>query len=221
MKVVVVGGGKVGFYLARTLMDHGHQPSIIERNKKLCLQIANQLDLPVICDDGSSLEALESAGTGSADALVSVTGTDEDNLVICQLAKRRFNVPRTAAQVNNPKNAGIMKQLGVDIPVSATDSIARIIEREVDASAIRQLLSLNRGEASLIEFQLPERYQYQGKTLMEMPLPSDSVVVSITRDGTLIIPRGNVRLMGGDKMIVIAKDTVIHELSQALGLSAD
>lgn len=221
MKVVVVGGGKVGFYLARTLIDHGHQPSIIEKNKTLCLQLANRLDLPVICDDGSSLEALEAAETGSADVLISVTGTDEDNLVICQLAKRRFHVPRTVARVNNPKNVEIMKRLGVDIPVSSTDYIARMIEREVDASAIRQLLSLNRGEASLIEFQLPERYQYQGKTLMELPLPSDSVIASITRDGVLIIPRGSVRLMGGDKLIVICKDTAIHELSQVLGIAAE
>ncbi len=218
MHIVVVGGGKVGFYLAATLMEHGHTPSIIEKDKETCLKIANQLDIPVICDDGSSLDALESAGTAHADALICVTGNDEDNLVISQLAKKCFNVPRTVARVNNPKNAAIMKHLGVDIPVSSTDSIARIIEREVDTAAIRHLLSLNRGQASLIEFQLPPTYKQSGVTLMELPLPEESIVVSITRDGELIIPRGTAKLLGGDKLIVICKDTVIHELSKILQL---
>lgn len=218
MHIVVVGGGKVGFYLAATLMEHGHTPSIIEIDKETCLKVANQLDIPVICDDGSSLDALESAGAAHADALICVTGNDEDNLIICQLAKKCFNVPRTVARVNNPKNAAVMKHLGVDIPVSSTDSIARIIEREVDTAAIRHLLSLNRGQASLIEFQLPASYKQAGITLMELPLPEESIVVSITRDGELIIPRGTAKLLGGDKLIVICKDTVVHELSKILQL---
>lgn len=218
MHIVVVGGGKVGFYLAATLMEHGHTPAIIEIDKETCLKVANQLDIPVICDDGSSLDALESAGTAHADALICVTGNDEDNLIICQLAKKCFNVPRTVARVNNPKNAAVMKHLGVDIPVSSTDSIARIIEREVDTAAIRHLLSLNRGQASLIECQLPNSYKQAGITLMELPLPEESIVVSITRDGELIIPRGTAKLLGGDKLIVICKDTVVHELSKILEL---
>lgn len=218
MNVVVVGGGKVGFYLVDTLLEHGHTPTVIEKDKELCLKIANELDIPVICDDGSSLDALESAGTAHADALICVTGNDEDNLVICQLAKKCFNVPRTVARVNNPKNASIMKHLGVDIPISSTDSIARIIEREVDTCAIRQLMSLNRGQASLVEFQLPQNYRLHGITLLEIPLPEESIVVSITRDGELIIPRGTAKLLSGDKLIVICKDTVIHELSKVLGI---
>ncbi|PWM22540.1 MAG: potassium transporter TrkA, partial [Oscillospiraceae bacterium] len=119
MKVVVVGGGKVGFYLSSTLLEHGHSPVVIERNPRLCQKIANQLDMRVICGDGSSLDALEAADVSHADALVSVTGTDEDNLVICELAKRHFKVPRTVSRVNNPKNADVMKRLGVDIAVSS------------------------------------------------------------------------------------------------------
>jgi trk system potassium uptake protein TrkA len=218
MKVIVVGGGKVGFYLSQTLMAHGHHPSIVEEDKNACRRIANLLDIPVICGDGSSLDTLENAGAKEADALVCVTGEDEDNLVICQLAKQYFHVPRTVARVNNPRNAEVMRRFGVDIPVSSTDSIARLIEREVDSAAIRQLMSLNRGEASLVELQLPQDYALSGKSLSELSLPQDSIVVSLTRNGGLIIPRGNTRLLSGDKLIVLCADEAIHRLSHSLKL---
>jgi len=127
MTVIVVGGGKVGFYLARTLMEHGHKPRIIEESKETCARIANDLDIPIFCGDGSTIEALQNAGIEEADALISVTGKDENNLIACQLAKKEFHVKRTVARVNNPKNMSIMKQLGVDIPISSTDNIARLL----------------------------------------------------------------------------------------------
>lgn len=218
MKIVIVGGGKVGFYLAKTLLEHGHAPCLIEQDKQRCAQLANQLDLPVICGDGSSLETLEAAGTAQADALLGVTGQDENNLIVCQLAKACFQVPRTVARVNNPKNSGLMKRLGVDIPISSTDSIARLLEREVDTAAIRQLMSLNAGEASLVELQLPAGYPLAGVRLSQLQLPEDSILVSITRAGSLIIPRGNTQLQEGDKIIAICRDAVVHELSRRLRL---
>ncbi len=218
MNVVIVGGGKVGFYLVGTLKDHGHNVWVIEKDKQIAAKCANALDIPVICDDGSSLEALEEANCAEADAFIAVTGADEDNLIACQIAKKCFNVPRTVARVNNPRNTGIMKVLGVDIPVSTTDSIARIIEREVDTAAIRQLMSLNRGQASLVELQLPPHYKLHGKTLMEIALPQESIMVSITRDGELIIPRGTSRLLSGDKLILICKDSALHNISKILEL---
>ena len=148
MNVIVIGGGKVGFYLCKTLLEHGHQPLIIEKNKRTCEYAANQLDIAVVNADGSTIEALTTANASRADAVIAVTGLDQDNLISCQLAKRIFKVPKTVARVNNPKNAVVMKKLGVDIPISSTDNIARLLEREVDAARIKSLLSLNRGEAS-------------------------------------------------------------------------
>ena len=218
MKVVVVGGGKVGYYLAKTLLEHGHSPMIIEKDSKQCQYIANQLDLRVVCGDGSTLEALNSANVSESQALVSVTGTDEDNLIICQLAKKHFKVARTVARVNNPKNAEVMKQLGIDITVSSSDFLARIIEHEVDTAAIRQLMQLNRGESTLLELTLPKDFKHHGKTLQALPLPEESIVVTITRDGDMIIPRGNAQLQANDRLLVVCKDSVIHRLSQSLGL---
>ena len=218
MNVIVIGGGKVGFYLSKTLLDHGHQPIIIEKHKPTCEYDSNQLDIPVINADGSTIESLTLANAAKADAVIAVTGRDQDNLVTCQLAKKIFHVPRTVARVNNPKNAAVMKLLGVDIPISSTDNIARLLEREVDTARIKSLLSLNRGEASLSEMQLPENYVLSGKRLFELDIPEDAVITAIFREDKLIIPRGNAQIMSGDKILVIAKDKVIHELSEALKL---
>ena len=161
MKVIVVGGGKIGFYLTRTLLEHGHEPVLIEKDPDVCLRVANSLDLPVIQGDGTVLDTLENAGIRGCDALIGVSGQDENNLVACQLAKRYFGVKRTVARVNNPKNLPVMKQLGVDIPISSTDNIARLLEHEVDTAVIKVLMSLNRGEASLSELELPSHYKFQ------------------------------------------------------------
>lgn len=130
-------------------------PLIIEKNKRTCEYAANQLDIAVVNADGSTIEALTTANASRADAVIAVTGLDQDNLISCQLAKRIFKVPKTVARVNNPKNAAVMKKLGVDIPISSTDNIARLLEREVDAARIKSLLSLNRGEATLSELLIP------------------------------------------------------------------
>ncbi len=218
MKVIIVGGGKVGYYLAKTLLEHGHSPVIIEKNKEVCTHIADDLDIPVINGDGSTINVLESADILEAEALISVTGQDEDNLIACQLAKKRFHVKRTVARVNNPKNATVMKQLGVDIPISSTDNIARLLEREVDTSAIKQLVPLNRGIASLNELQIPSNYKLHGVRLSELRLPEESIIVSISRDGELIIPRGNTQILSDDKILVVVQNKVVHDLSKALCL---
>ena len=212
MKVIVVGGGKVGYFLAQTLTEHGHEPHIVAKDKHLCAKIANELDYPVVCGDGTLIEVLEGAGARDAEGLVAVTGRDEDNLVACQLAKQYFGIKKTVARVNNPKNAAIMKRLGVDIPVSSTDSIARLLEREVDASAIKQLVSVNRGKASISELEIPKESPLHGKTLGELNMPASSVMISITRDGELIIPRGNTQLLGGDKVMVLCSNDTITQL---------
>lgn len=218
MNIIVIGGGKVGFYLCKTLIEHGHQPLIIEKNKQTCEYLSNQLDISAINADGSTIEALTSANASKADSVIAVTGQDQDNLISCQLAKKIFHVPKTVARVNNPKNAEVMKKLGVDIPISSTDNIARLLEREVDTARIKSLLSLNRGEASLCELIIPDNYVLSGKRLFELDIPEDAVIAAIFRQDKLIIPRGNAQIISGDKVLVIAKDRIIHELSASLQL---
>lgn len=216
MKVIIIGGGKVGFYLCKTLLEHGHQPTLIEQKKTACESLANQLDLPVIHGDGSSVEALELAGAACADALICVTGRDQDNLVACQLAKDVFSIPKTISRINNPKNSTIMKKLGIDIPISSTENIVRLLEREIDTAQIKQLLPLNRGEASINEVQLPQNYRYDGCTLLDLPLPEECVIVSILRQGQFLIPRGSTQLKSGDTVLVVAQNRVLHQLLELL-----
>lgn len=216
MNVIIVGGGKVGFYLAKTLIEHDHTPHIIEKDKQTSEEIANSLDVPIICGDGSMADILELAGAKDADAIAAVTGKDEDNLITCQMAKEFFHIKKTISRVSNPKNVKIMKNLGVDIPISSTVNIAKLLERELDAAAIKQLITINHGEASLSEFVVPDNYKLEGISLVELKLPMDSIIVSITRNDKIIIPRGNTQILSGDKIIIMAKDNALHKLCSAL-----
>ena len=219
MKVIVVGGGKVGYYLAKTLLEHHHQPTIIEINKDLCRVLANDLDIPVIHGDGTMVETLASADVEGADALAGVTGKDEDNLIACQLAKNVFHVKKTVARANNPKNVGVMKQLGIDITVNTTDNIARSLEREIDVSKVRQLMTIHKGEVSIDEIAIPEKdYPFSGKTLAELKLPEIFVFISILRGDELIIPRGNTQILCGDRVMVLSPTNKFHMLKDHLKL---
>lgn len=210
-----MGGGKVGYYLVRTLIEHKHEPTVIEMNRLVCEKIANEMDIPIICGDASRLEILESAGTAHSNAIVSVTGSDETNLIVCQLAKKKFGVPKTVAKSNNPKNVEVMQELGIDNVINSTDSIVSLIEREVDTSSIKQVMSLNKGEVTLFEVELPADYIYDGEMLMDIKLPVLFNVISITRKGCMIIPRGQSMLKSGDKLLVISETKAVREIKSA------
>lgn len=218
MKILICGGGKVGFYLAKTLREDNYEIAIIERDKEQCKFCANHLDAAIICGDGTTLEVLEQAEARQCDAVVAVTGRDEDNLVCCQIAKKIFDVPKTVAKVNNPKNAQALKTLGVDIAISATDSIIRLLEREVDASAIKELIPLNDGKASVLEITLPDNYIYNGKSLAELNMPQGSSIVCITRDNKIEVPRGQTQLQNKDILLIVAVDGVEDDVRRVLKL---
>ncbi len=214
MKVCVVGGGKIGFHLAKTLLVAGHEPIVIESDKALCKKIANSLEIKVIHGDGTNLDILSLANIDNTYGVIAVTGLDENNLVACQLAKIVFNAKRTIARVNNPKNKDVMKTLGVDIVVSTTDNIASILGREAETEQIRQVMSLDAGTTSLTEVIIPNNFPFAGLTLAAMPVPEDVVVVSIQRDEDMIVPRGTTTIEIDDKIMIIAKNTAFPTLTQ-------
>lgn len=218
MKIVIVGGGKLGFYLAKTLLEHHHEPVIIESDQETCSEILEGLEIPVVCGDGTTAEAMKAAKTEEADVFVAVTGRDEQNLVACQLAKMSFPVKKTAAKVNNPKNASLMRRLGIDIVVSSTDAIARLIEWEVDLSGFKYITSLGQGEATLHEIVLPDDFAYSGKKLSELRLPEQSVLVAVERAYEVLIPRGNTQLLSGDKLILLTKGDTLEKVRDKLKL---
>ena len=216
MKVTIVGGGKVGYYLVKTLIEHRHEPTVIEINPHVCERLANNIDIPVICGDATMLQILEAANTSKADAFISVTGSDENNLVACQLAKMQFGVKKTVAKSNNPKNVQAMQAIGIDNVINSTNNIASLIEREVDTSRIKQLIAVNHGEASIFEVSLPADYVYDGRMLMELKITAFFNIISITRGDALIIPRGQSTLKSGDTLLVMAESSSVKELKSVL-----
>ena len=220
MKVCIAGGGRVGMYLAQSLLSHHHKVTIIEPQEALCRTLADTLDIPVICGDSLSFDTLRTADVASCDAFVAVTNTDETNLVACQIAKREFGVNRTVARASNPKNRDILHTLGVDTVVCGTDNLSHILEREIETDTIRQLLSLGGGTASLNEILLPEDFQFAGKEIKEIPIPGDAILVSITRDTEFIIPHGSTVLLPWDRLLCLTQDDTLHLLMDAWGLSS-
>ncbi len=218
MKIIIVGGGRVGYYLAESLRRDGHETVVIERDREQSRVCANLLDVTVCCGDGTSQETLRAAGAADADVVAAVMGRDESNLVCCQTAKKIFGVKKTVAKVNDPKNVAALRALGVDTVVSATDHIIQCLEREVDISSVKELLELSGGTATLLEITLPEEYRLAGTTLMELALPVSCNIVCINRGGNTIIPRGQTKLHSGDILLVVALSSIEKELRRALKL---
>lgn len=216
MKAIIVGGGKVGFYLAKTLLEHNYFITIIEQSKEQSQYCANNLDAEVSCGNGTTVEALEACEADKADCVIAVMGKDESNLVCCQIAKQKFGVKKTIAKVNNPKNADALKELGVDIVISATENIIQLLEHEVDLSAIKRLLPLDGEDASLMEITIPKGYVLEGKPLMELQLPTGCNLACISRGGKTIIPRGGTTLCSGDIVLVVMMNSQEKELRKAL-----
>ncbi|MBU0503215.1 MAG: NAD-binding protein [Candidatus Omnitrophota bacterium] len=215
MYIVVVGVGKVGYFLAKRLYLGKHSISVVDADKFTCEEIAKELEILVINGDGCDPNILEEAGVERADVLAAVTGSDEDNLIICQIAKERFNVRRTLARVNNPDNERTFSELGVDVPVDSTKIIAKIIEEEVSFSDFVNLMSFKRGKLTIVRVDLPSDSPVINKELKDLQLPADSVLVSIVRGEEVIVPKGNTMFKPGDDIIAL---TLIGNESQLLNL---
>ncbi|MFA5320050.1 MAG: NAD-binding protein [Candidatus Omnitrophota bacterium] len=217
MYILIVGAGKVGYFLAKRLSEGKHTVSIVDSDREVCEEIARRLEVLAINGDGCDQEILSEAGISRADVVAAVTGDDEDNLIICQLAKERFGVHRTVGRVNNPDNESTFSKLGVDVPVDATKIIAKIIEEEVSFSDFVNLMSFKRGKLALVRVDLPGDSPVINKQVSQLQLPADSVLVSILRKEEVIVPKGTTVLQPGDDVIAI---TAIGNEPQLLRLLA-
>lgn len=203
MYILIAGAGKVGYFLARRLLANNNTVCIVDKDKTVCEEVAKDLEVLVINGDACDPYILQEAGVERADVLAAVTGEDEDNLIICQLAKERFNIKRTVGRVNNPDNEYTFAELGVDVPVDSTKIIAKIVEEEVSFSDFVNLMSFKRGKLSIVRIDLPADSPVINKEVKDIKLPEDSVLVSILRGEDVIIPRGNTLLKSGDDIIAI------------------
>ena len=214
MYIIVAGGGKVGHYLTRALIDAGHEVLLIEKDHGRADYLAEELGEVVTWSDACEVRVMREVGMNRADVVVAITGDDEDNLVICQMAKLKFNVPRTIARVNNPQNEDIFKRLGIDTTVSSTKIIFNLIEQQIETDEIIPLAPLQRGDIELVEVDLGPDSPVIGKTIPNVKLPQDALVVSIMRDGHAILPNIDVEFKEGDSVIALIASGKETELQQ-------
>lgn len=202
--MIIVGGGKLVYFLGKLFTSSGYDVSVINRHLEDSREIARQLKALVISGDGSDPRRLEEAQALRADAVVAVTPSDADNLVICQVAKHQFEVPRTVALVNDPENEEVFKRLGVTSVFNLTRMISSLIQQELSLQDIVNLLPIKEGKVNATEITINERHLCAGKSLSEIPLPKETLLSVIIRGENVVIPRGDTKLLPGDKVILIS-----------------
>lgn len=205
MFVLVVGGGKVGYYLAKELVESGHEVVLMEKDRERADRIANEIGSIVIPHDGCEGKYLGEAGCNRADIVAAVTGDDEDNLVISQMAKHHFDVPKTIARVNNPKNESLFKHLGVDEIISPTRMILGSIEQDIPVHELLHLAALGEGELELIEAHLQAGSPAIGRAPRDLAIPDGCSLFAVIRGGVATPLRPDTVMQEGDKVIAIGR----------------
>lgn len=217
MYIIVVGGSRVGYYLSRALLTEGHEVLVVEKDATVCEAITDELGSVCIRGDGCEATILAEAGTERADMLIAVTGEDEDNLVACQVAKHKFNVPRTIARIGNPKNETLFKKLGIDVTISSTNIILENIETEVPTHPLTHLLTIRDKGLEIVEVKILPDSTTIGKAVKKLSLPPESILSLIIREkGKPVIPKSNTVLQAGDQIIAVTTPESEAALQAAL-----
>jgi len=203
MYVLIVGGGKVGWNLARELIEKGEEVTLIESDRRRYLVIEQELEHAVQYGDATELWVLERAGIQRADLVIAVTGDDEDNMLVCQVAKEKYLVERIIARVNNPRNLQHFKLLGIQPAVSATDLILRLIEHEVPRYGLVHLLALEEERLEIIELEVGSDAPAAGQKVAEVDLPEGALIISVLRDGGGFVPKADTVIEAGDEVLLV------------------
>jgi trk system potassium uptake protein len=217
MYAIIVGAGKVGYHLGRLLMAQGHEVMLIEEDRSKVDLLSFEFHDAIMQGDGSMVEVLKEAGTNRAHVIVAATGNDEDNLVICQIAKLVFLRPRTIARVNNPRNEELFTGLGVDASVSATKIINAMIQEQVKAEDMMiPLLTLKAGDVEIVEMELSRCSHIVKKKIKDLTLPPASIFIAVIRGEEVIIPYGETEFQPEDKVLALVKRTSERTLRDML-----
>jgi trk system potassium uptake protein TrkA len=206
MKVLIAGGSPTGAQLASFLLDQKMDVCIVENQREVLKQLHLDLPTEVIYEDNATdLMALEGAGIRRADVLVACTSSDADNLVLCYLAYKLYQVPRTIGRINNPRHAWLFdEKLHVDVALNESSILAHLIEEEMSLGDMMTLLKLRRGQYSLVEVVVPPGARAAGAAIRNLPLPDQCVIVAVIRRGQMIVPRGDTTMEAGDEVLAIA-----------------
>ncbi len=217
MFVMIVGGGKVGTNVTRTLRRLNHEIVLIEQDERRFESLEDEFQHEALYGDGTELHVLEQAGIKRPpDIVVAVTGDDEDNIVICQLAKERYDVPKVVARVNDPRNHELFDLLGIVPTVSATSMVMALIEHEVPEHELVHLLELRKENLEIVEVEIVRGSKADGKRIEQLSLPQETRLISVMRDGRAEIAVGATELSAGDQVLAILEPGREEELRQVL-----
>lgn len=219
MNVMIIGGGKVGTYLASLLLTGGHQVKLIEIRKEEIPHLQNDLSREVvILGNGTDPNVLESAGIYNAQVVAAATGADEVNLVATSLARFEFQVPRTIARINNPKNAWMFTpDMGVDVAVNQADLMAHLIAEEMSLGDMMTLLKLRKGQYSLVEEKVAPESLAAGRAIRDLKLPEKCVLAVVIRKSELMIPDRDTVLQAADEVLAVVSTNHVKDLADLLG----
>lgn len=216
MNAIVVGGGNVGIYITRLLRENGNQVKIIDYNETITKKLEAEFGKEnVFLGNGSNPAVLERTGIEKADVLLAVTGADEANLAVGTLAKYEFGVRKVIGKVNNPLNAWLYtKQFGIDMVINQAELISKIAMEQIDFEDMTILLRLSEEKYSIVQFEIKGNSPSVGKCILDLDLPEESLVISISRNKKLQICKGNTILQAGDHLIALVKDSVNEEFKK-------
>jgi trk system potassium uptake protein len=216
--IIIAWAGKVGWNLARELIEKGHEVTVIEDNRNRYTTVEQELEHNIQYGDASELWVLERAGISRADMVIAVTGDDEDNMLICQVAKEKYLVDRIIARVNNPRNRPHFELLGIKPYVSATDLILRLLEHEVPEYGLVHLLDLPEERLEIIEMLLADDSRVKGMRVGDLNMPEGSLLISILREGQGgFVPTPDTVLEAGDEVLAVLDPGLEEELKVFFG----
>ena len=204
MQIMIVGGGKVIYHLAKNLISKGHFVVIINRDLEYGKELSRDLNATIVGGEASDFSVMEDAGAYKTDILVTLTQKDQDNLFICKMAKKFFGIERTVSLVNNPDNEKLFISLGIDTIFNTTDLLSTLIEHNVAAEDMSNLITLEDGRLIITQYKIPEDAPSIGKNLKEIDLPLSIILGGIIRNGDIVIPRGGTRIKENDKILIIS-----------------
>jgi trk system potassium uptake protein len=216
MYIIIVGGGKVGSNLTSTLIKMGHEVTLIEGDRDRYALLEETFEHVVRPGDATELFVLERAGVERADLVVAVTGDDEDNIIVCQVAKEKYGVPKVIARVNDPRNQQHFDMVGITLTVSATATILALIEHELPQHELVTLIDLRRENLEIVEFAIGDGSPVAGRLVRDLRLPDRSRLISVSRGGRSEIAVGDTRLEPGDLVMAILEPGVEDDLKRML-----
>ena len=220
MKIIIVGGGQIGGYIAELLLENGHSVTVIE-NKDRALEALRKNGLKeenILIGDGTDVSVLEKAGTRNCNALVCATGLDEVNLTAAMMAKFEYDVPKVIARVTNPRNEWLFNSgMGVDVKINQADIIGHMIADEMNYQSIMTLMRLSKGEYSIVRIHVDYHSQCVDKPLSQIKLPAESLLIAVYEDETMMIPHGETVIRAGQYILAFADEESIKELNRIFG----